>query len=92
VTKNPLGNRWTENNTNATISLNGLKAYADQPTQVYALKGFPIAPHISRSDHYAGTIVYYFEVTELRSSSQNDDSDPADDDENKYVIHGKKIN
>jgi hypothetical protein len=55
-------------NAKATISANGLKFEAiKDDTHVWRTilmeKEFPISPELSRMDNFAGTIIYYFELT-----------------------------
>jgi hypothetical protein len=72
--QNPLKNRWRNDGTSAgviKISLDGLKAVsnssADERQYVYAEQGFPISVQHCRSDHFPGTILYYFEVKVVKT-------------------------
>jgi hypothetical protein len=71
--RNPEQNGWEVSNTDAIISFNGL--YASDNTgfiwhNVFAKKGFPISGELSRTDNFPGTILYYFEVTQMSTSAQ----------------------
>jgi hypothetical protein len=64
------GNRWNQSITEVTISADGLQANnkLDFSWTVIAERGFPI--YIQRShqkDHVPGSIVYYYEVTQMSS-------------------------
>jgi hypothetical protein len=69
--RNPEQNGWEVSKTDAKISSNGLvashitKFYWES---IYAKKGFPITGELTRTDNFPGTILYYFEVSILRSS------------------------
>jgi hypothetical protein len=65
--KNPEQNCWEVANTDAIISSNGLCASDNTGDwqNVYAKKGFPITGELSRTDSFPGTILYYFEVTNM---------------------------
>jgi hypothetical protein len=65
--RNPEQNGWEVFNTGAIISSNGLLANNNIGTwrNVIAKKGFPITEELSRKDNFPGTILYYFEVTNM---------------------------
>jgi hypothetical protein len=67
---NPGPNSWNLTKTKTTISANGLEAVnnKDEWLNVFAVKGFPICVEHSREDNFPGTIVYYFEVMEMKSA------------------------
>jgi hypothetical protein len=67
--QNPKANRWT--GAKVKISGNGLKASTRaNPFKYYlvAEKGFIISPEHCRKDNFPGTILYYYEVTKMKSS------------------------
>jgi hypothetical protein len=58
------------------ISYNGLYASDNTGilwTDVFAQNGFPISGDLSRPDNFPGTIVYYFEVTQIAQITTSDD-------------------
>jgi hypothetical protein len=65
--RNPDENGWEVSNTGAIISSNGLLDSRNTGAypNIFAKKGFPISDELSRTDNFPGTIVYYFEVTNL---------------------------
>jgi hypothetical protein len=71
---NSKGIRWNGAKSEAKISWDGLKArirsdwfpfYFSYWQYVFANKGFVISEAYSRKDNFPGTIVYYFEVTQI---------------------------
>jgi hypothetical protein len=65
---NPPGNAWNKSNTKATISGDGLQANSSVEREyefVYAEKGFGIHWKYSRKVNFPGTILYYFEITQM---------------------------
>jgi hypothetical protein len=70
--KNSTGNRWKTSKTLAKISEDGLKATDNccmEYTFVYASQGFSILGETLRKDDFPGTIVYYFEVTQMQANT-----------------------
>jgi hypothetical protein len=66
---NPEKNGWKVPNTDAIISSNGLLACYNTGEwhNVFSKKGFPISGELCRKDNFPGTILYYFEVTQISS-------------------------
>jgi hypothetical protein len=69
---NPKENVWNGTNRNATISADGLQASkgTSEWLNLSASKGFAISVEQCRMDHFPGTILYYFEVTQVSSSER----------------------
>jgi hypothetical protein len=65
----PKANYWNRCNKEAIIcpqdGLTAANASIKEAVNVSAMEGFPIAAELCRNDEYPGTIVYYFEVTNL---------------------------
>jgi hypothetical protein len=67
---NPIKNGWEIFNRSVIISFNGLSAriITGITQSVSAKKGFPITGELSRTNNFPGTILYYYEVTDILSS------------------------
>jgi hypothetical protein len=73
--RNPEQNGWEFSNTRAMISFNELCVSDNRGTwlNVFAQKGFPISGELTRTDNFPGTILYYFEVTQIATAPAPDD-------------------
>jgi hypothetical protein len=64
---NMKGNRWKKSNRNVTISRGGLNLgnTTERRPHVFAEQGFDISGDSRKEDNFTGTIIYYFEVTQM---------------------------
>jgi hypothetical protein len=82
--QNPAENQWGSATTDAIISPDGLTASValGMPEEhVYAIEGFPIVRRLCRNGNFPGTILYYYEVTEVVPSEDEDYEEEDHDDE-----------
>jgi hypothetical protein len=71
-------NYWNRTKTTATISLNGLQVSAKKWSYAVAMEAFGFAGNKDfRTDHFPGTIIYYYEMTQMPLSSSSSTAAPA---------------